>query len=334
MHHRTGQDVLRDVVRRVAPAELDKLDETCRVYLVRPHPPQRLHRPAGDPLGIGVESAVLLPLLVSVVSQVLADLASGRIRAGGTRLTRWWQHRRGAAAEGRRAALTSAVPELSEVTRQELADWATAQGRAVGLSAAQSDVCAQVIVVAVVRGSTAPESGQAAAAQGSVATGPPPGSAPAPTQVPIPAPIPTPTPTPAPIPTHTQTQTPTPASIPAPTPTPTPVPGPAPTPDPVPTPTPTPASIPAPAPASIPAPAPASIPAPAGPSAPVTPPASVPASVPAPASPYPADPEPGHHADAGLRAAAAAGRDDDARATPRPETSAAPTTAATTTATP
>ncbi|MFF7750920.1 hypothetical protein ACFZCP_17020 [Streptomyces sp. NPDC007971] len=291
MHHRTGQDVLRDVVRRVAPAELDKLDETCRVYLVRPHPPQRLHRPAGDPLGIGVESAVLLPLLVSVVSQVLADLASGRIRAGGTRLTRWWQHRRGAAAEGRRAALTSAVPELSEVTRQELTEWATAQGRAVGLSAAQSDICAQVIVVAVVRGSTAPESGQAAAAQGSVATGPPPGSAPAPTQVPIPAPIPTPTPTPA--------------SIPAPA----PVPGPAPTP--------------APPPASIPAPTPAPIPAPAGPSAPATPPASVTA----PASPYPAAPEPGHHADVGPRAAAAAGRDDDARATPRPETSAAPTTA-------
>ncbi|MEU9986601.1 hypothetical protein AB0E10_07295 [Streptomyces sp. NPDC048045] len=272
MHHRTGQDVLRDVVRRVAPAELDKLDETCRVYLVRPHPPQRLHRPAGDPLGIGVESAVLLPLLVSVVSQVLADLASGRIRAGGTRLTRWWQHRRGAAAEGRRAALTSAVPELSEVTRQELTEWATAQGRAVGLSAAQSDICAQVIVVAVVRGSTAPESGQAAAAQGSVATGPPPGSAPAPTQIPIPTPTP--------------------------------------------------------APASIPAPTPAPIPAPAGPSAPATPPASVSAPVTAPASPYPAAPEPGHHADVGPRAAAAAGRDDDARATPRPETSAAPTTAA------
>ncbi|MFD5794632.1 hypothetical protein ACFWIO_14020 [Streptomyces diastatochromogenes] len=157
MHHRTGQDVLRDVVRHVAPAELEKLDETCRVYLVRPHPPQRLHRPAGDPLGIGFESDVVLPVLVAVVAQVLADLASGRIRAGGSRLKRWWRRRRGTDTEGRRAALTSAVPELSEVTRQELADWTIAQGRAAGLSAPQAETCAQVIVVAVVRGNAAPQ---------------------------------------------------------------------------------------------------------------------------------------------------------------------------------
>ncbi|MFF7122891.1 hypothetical protein ACF07Y_02765 [Streptomyces sp. NPDC016566] len=154
MHHRTGQDVLRDVVRRVAPAELDKLDETCRAYLARPHPPQRLHRPAGDPLGIGFESAVLLPVLVSVVSQVLADLASGRIQAGGTRLKRWWRRRRGTETEGRRAALTSAVPELSGVTRQELADWTLAVSRAAGMSAAEGESCAEVIVVAVVRGNS------------------------------------------------------------------------------------------------------------------------------------------------------------------------------------
>ncbi|MGW2706855.1 hypothetical protein [Streptomyces sp. NPDC001340] len=153
MHDRTGQDVLRDVVRRVAPAELEKLDETCRAYLARPHPPQRLHRPAGDPLGIGFESAVVLPVLVAVVSQVLADLASGRIQAGGTRLKRWWRRRREADNEGRRAALTSAVPELSGVTRQELADWAMAVGRSAGLSAPEDECCAEVIVVAVVRGS-------------------------------------------------------------------------------------------------------------------------------------------------------------------------------------
>ncbi|MFF5012740.1 hypothetical protein [Streptomyces sp. NPDC001165] len=153
MHDRTGQDVLRDVVRRVAPAELEKLDETCRAYLARPHPPQRLHRPAGDPLGIGFESAVVLPVLVAVVSQVLADLASGRIQAGGTRLKRWWRRRREADNEGRRAALTSAVPELSGVTRQELADWAMAVGRSAGLSASEGESCAEVIVVAVVRGS-------------------------------------------------------------------------------------------------------------------------------------------------------------------------------------
>ncbi|MFJ9868191.1 hypothetical protein [Streptomyces sp. NPDC101165] len=154
MHHRTGRDVLRDVVGRVAPAELEKLDETCRAYLARPHPPQRLHRPAGDPLGIGFESAVLLPVLVSVVSQVLADLASGRIQAGSTRLRRWWRRRREADTEGRRAALTSAVPELSGVTRQELADWAMAVGRSAGLSAPEGETCAEVIVVAVVRGNS------------------------------------------------------------------------------------------------------------------------------------------------------------------------------------
>ncbi|MGW0945410.1 hypothetical protein ACWD4O_23075 [Streptomyces sp. NPDC002623] len=152
MHPRNGQDVLRDVVRSVAPAELEKLDETCRVYLARPYPPQPLHRPTGDPLGDGIQTLVLLPVLVAVVSQILADLASGRIRAGGGRLSRWWRRRASRAeAEGRRAALTSAVPQLSDVTRQELTEWALAQSRAVGLSPAQAEACAHVIVVAVVR---------------------------------------------------------------------------------------------------------------------------------------------------------------------------------------
>ncbi|SEQ18810.1 hypothetical protein SAMN04487983_1003270 [Streptomyces sp. yr375] len=156
MHHRTGQDVLRDLVRSVSPAELEKLDETCRVYAARPYPPQPLHRPAGDPLGDGVQTAVLLPVLVAVVAQILADLASGRIRAGGSRLTRWWRQRRlhRAATEGRRTALTSAVPQLSDVTRQELTDWALAQSRAAGLSPAQAAACAHVIVVAVVQPDT------------------------------------------------------------------------------------------------------------------------------------------------------------------------------------
>ncbi|WP_329222552.1 hypothetical protein OG352_35495 [Streptomyces sp. NBC_01485] len=153
MHHHTGQDVLRDLVRSVAPAEMEKLDETCRAYAARPYRPQPLHRPAGDPLGDGVQTAVLLPVLVAVVAQILADLASGRIRAGGSRLARWWRQRRQrrAATEGRRAALTSAVPELSDVTRQELTDWAVAQSRAAGLSHAQAAACAHVIVVAVVQ---------------------------------------------------------------------------------------------------------------------------------------------------------------------------------------
>ncbi|MFF4568657.1 hypothetical protein [Streptomyces sp. NPDC001410] len=172
MHDRTGQDVLRDVVRRVAPAELEKLDETCRAYLARPHPPQRLHRPAGDPLGIGFESAVVLPVLVAVVSQVLADLASGRIQAGGTRLKHWWRRRREADNEGRRAALTSAVPELSGVTRQELADWAMAVGRSAGLSAFEGESCAEVIVVAVVRGSAGARSLPDAAAASVVSADP------------------------------------------------------------------------------------------------------------------------------------------------------------------
>ncbi|MEV1061872.1 hypothetical protein [Streptomyces sp. NPDC050263] len=162
MHPRNGQDVLRDVVRSVAPAELEKLDETCRVYLARPYPPQPLHRPAGDPLGDGIQTLVLLPVLVAVVAQILADLASGRIRAGGSRLSRWWRRRRAsrAEAEGRRAALTCAVPELSDVTRQELTEWALARSRAVGLSSAQAEACAHVIVVAVVR----PEAESASAA--------------------------------------------------------------------------------------------------------------------------------------------------------------------------
>ncbi|MFE2583115.1 hypothetical protein [Streptomyces sp. NPDC059378] len=152
MRHRTGQDVLRDVTRRLAPAELTKLDETCRAYAARPYPPQPMHRPATDPLGAGIETTVLLPILVSVVAQVLADLASGSIRAHGSRLARLWPWRRSshAAAEERREALHNSVPELVGVTRQELTDWALAQGRAAGLSHAQAETCAHVIVVAVV----------------------------------------------------------------------------------------------------------------------------------------------------------------------------------------
>ncbi|OQR62540.1 hypothetical protein B6E66_18055 [Streptomyces maremycinicus] len=164
MHQRTGQDVLREVVRGLAPAELEKLDETCRAYAARPYPPQPLHRPAGDPLGDGVQTAVLLPVLVAVVSQILADLASGRIRAGGSRLGRWWRRRRarGTATDGRRTALTSALPELAGVTPQELTAWALAQGRAVRLSPAQAAACAHLVVVAVVRPPAEPAPGPAA----------------------------------------------------------------------------------------------------------------------------------------------------------------------------
>lgn len=153
MHQHTGQDVLREVVRGIAPAELEKLDETCRAYTARPYPPQPLHRPAGDPLGDGIQTAVLSPVLVAVVAQILADLASGRIRAGGGRLARWWRQRRlrGAAADERRTALSAVVPDLSGVTRQELADWALAQGRAARLPPAQAEACAHIVVVAVVR---------------------------------------------------------------------------------------------------------------------------------------------------------------------------------------
>ncbi|MFI5468605.1 hypothetical protein ACIA6D_00070 [Streptomyces cacaoi] len=163
MHQRTGQDVLREVVRGIAPAELEKLDETCRAYTARPYPPQPLHRPAGDPLGDGIQTAVLLPVLVAVVAQILADLASGRIRAGGSRLGRWWRQRRlrSAATDERRTALTSVVPELSGVTRQELTDWALAQSRAARLSPAQAEACAHIVVVAVVQPPAEPANGSA-----------------------------------------------------------------------------------------------------------------------------------------------------------------------------
>ncbi|MDH6493938.1 hypothetical protein [Streptomyces sp. SAI-149] len=164
MHRRTGQDVLLDVVRTLAPSELEKLDVTCRAYVARPHPPQPLHRSAGDPLGAGVETAVLLPVLVAVVAQVLADLASGRIRAGGSRLSRWWRRRRerGAQAEGRRAALPNTLPELGDLTPQQLMEWALAQGRTAGLAATEADACARIIVLAVVQGGAAPSSQSAA----------------------------------------------------------------------------------------------------------------------------------------------------------------------------
>ncbi|MGW1721642.1 hypothetical protein ACWCQK_01755 [Streptomyces sp. NPDC002306] len=163
MHHRTGQDVLRDVTRRLAPAELDKVDETCRAYAARPYPPQPLHRPATDPLGVGIETTVLLPVLVTVVAQVLADLASGRIRADGSRLARRWRQRRSrrAAADERREALDRSVPELSGVTRRELTDWALAQSRVAGLSHTEAETCAHVIVMAVIPTAEAPAAGTA-----------------------------------------------------------------------------------------------------------------------------------------------------------------------------
>ncbi|WP_405968190.1 hypothetical protein OG613_36510 [Streptomyces sp. NBC_00015] len=163
MHQHTGQDVLREVVRGIAPAELEKLDETCRAYTARPYPPQPLHRPGGDPLGDGIQTAVLSPVLVAVVAQILADLASGRIRAGGGRLARWWRRRRlrGAAADERRAALTAVVPELSGTTRQELTDWALAQSRTARLTPAQAEACAHIVVVAVVRPPAEPAHGRA-----------------------------------------------------------------------------------------------------------------------------------------------------------------------------
>ncbi|MEU9310717.1 hypothetical protein [Streptomyces sp. NPDC048256] len=100
---------------------------------------------------------------MAVVAQILADLASGRIQAGGGRLGRWWRQRRlsGAAADERRAVLTAVVPELSGVTRQELTDWALAQSRAARLSPAQAEASAHIVVVAVVRPPAEPANGPA-----------------------------------------------------------------------------------------------------------------------------------------------------------------------------
>lgn len=163
MHQHTGQDVLREVVRGIAPAELEKLDETCRAYTARPYP----RSPCTARAGTRWATASRRPSCrrSSWRSSRRSSPTSPPDASGpaGGRLARWWRRRRlrGAAADERRAALTAVVPELSGTTRQELTDWALAQSRTARLTPAQAEACAHIVVVAVVRPPAEPAHGRA-----------------------------------------------------------------------------------------------------------------------------------------------------------------------------
>ncbi|MFF0451454.1 hypothetical protein ACFYT4_34715 [Streptomyces sp. NPDC004609] len=163
MHGRTGEDVLRDVVSRLAPEELAKLDEARRRYAERPYPPQRPSRSGGSVLASGVETAVLMPLLIAFVAQFLADVAADGVKRGGRAWARRRQRRRRRreATEERRTALTAGVPDATAFPRDELLRWAAEQARDCGVSRTDAEQYAQVVVVAVI-GTPAPDDGPAA----------------------------------------------------------------------------------------------------------------------------------------------------------------------------
>ncbi|MFI6285501.1 hypothetical protein ACIBCM_12200 [Streptomyces sp. NPDC051018] len=163
MDGRTGEDVLRDVVSRLAPEELAKLDEARRRYDERPYPPQPLSPSGGGVLASGVETAVLMPLLIAFVAQFLADVAADGVKRGG----RAWARRRARrrrrreGTEERRTALTAGVPDVTAFPTDELLRWAAEQARDCGVSRTDAEHYAQVVVVAVI-GTPAPDTGPAA----------------------------------------------------------------------------------------------------------------------------------------------------------------------------
>ncbi|MGV9313082.1 hypothetical protein ACWDR0_12915 [Streptomyces sp. NPDC003691] len=148
---RTGADVLRDVVATLAPDELSRLDEACREYAENPYPPQRGERGGGGVLTAGVDTAVLLPVLIAFVAQLLADVAADAVRKGGGALSRRWarRRRRREGADERRAALTNAAPDTGTVPVGDLLRWAREHARDCRLPATDADHWAQVLIIAL-----------------------------------------------------------------------------------------------------------------------------------------------------------------------------------------
>ncbi|MFE0426248.1 hypothetical protein, partial [Streptomyces sp. NPDC058953] len=85
---RTGEDILRDVVRALAPDELPRLDEARRTYAEDPFPPRRVERGGGGVLTAGVDTAVLLPVLIAFVAQFLAHFPADAVPRGRGGVTR------------------------------------------------------------------------------------------------------------------------------------------------------------------------------------------------------------------------------------------------------
>ncbi|MGW1277092.1 hypothetical protein ACWD4V_09055 [Streptomyces tsukubensis] len=148
---RTGADVLRDVVAALAPAELPRLDEARRTYADDPYPPQRVERGGGGVLTAGVDTAVLLPVLIAFVAQFLADVAVDAVRRGGGALSRRRarRRRRREGADERRAALTDAAPDITALPVDDLLRWAREHARDCRLSAPDAERCAHVLIVAL-----------------------------------------------------------------------------------------------------------------------------------------------------------------------------------------
>ncbi|MEU9606249.1 hypothetical protein [Streptomyces sp. NPDC048057] len=155
---RTGADVLREVVHALAPDELPHLDEARRAYAEQPYAPGRPGRSGGGVLTAGVDTAVLLPVLVAFVAQFLADVTAGAVRRGGSALARRRARRRrsGDATEERRAALVDPVPDAAPFPRDDLLRWAVDQARDCGLSRGDADRYGCVLVVALVGPTPAP----------------------------------------------------------------------------------------------------------------------------------------------------------------------------------
>ncbi|MEU5973217.1 hypothetical protein [Streptomyces sp. NPDC047315] len=184
---RTGADVLRDVVRALAPDELPHLDDARRAYAEQPYAPGRPGRAGGGVLTAGVDTAVLLPVLVAFVAQFLADVAAGAVRRGGSALARRRARRRRGreATEERRAVLVAAVPDAVPFPRDDLLRWAVDQARDCGLSRGDADRCGRVVVVALL----APGPLSPSATPGSTSA---PDVTPDTSQTPAPAPAPAP----------------------------------------------------------------------------------------------------------------------------------------------
>ncbi|QDY79016.1 hypothetical protein [Streptomyces qinzhouensis] len=155
---RTGADVLRDVVAALAPDELDRLDEARRTYAEDPYPPQRVERGGGGVLTAGVDTAVLLPVLIAFVAQFLADVAADAVRRGGGALSRRRarRRRRREAAGERRTALTDEAPDPTAFPTDDLLRWAGEHARDCGFAGTEADRCAHVVVIALTGGPTEP----------------------------------------------------------------------------------------------------------------------------------------------------------------------------------
>jgi hypothetical protein len=144
-------EVVRDVIRQLAPEELPVFDSVANAWLADSRRRQRSGKSPGATVGFGVETLLLtqlaFPIITGALGAVLGDVAEDRVRV--RRLIK----RRAAEAGGKPAGAdtgkTSESPARDVLTSQQaqaVGDACERHARTLGMSSAKAKLLADAVL--------------------------------------------------------------------------------------------------------------------------------------------------------------------------------------------